>query len=344
MTDISMEQAGAGRQRRLDVTSDAARARIRGRYRAETRFKSYGIAALVVTGLFLAVLMFDILRNGLPAFWQHSLLLDVPVKADVVDPAGKREPAAIKGADYFPLMKAAVDAAIPGIEGRSASKQLSRLLSVGAPDSLRDMLVADPSLIGKTIKVPLILSDDGDLYYKGVGTKVVSRPARGTATPSGVKGEITVLTSANDFADELTSIKDTLRAREAEMMSEAARIERATAGKAADKVKEFRDGAAALRARYEQAGISEVLDSKLPSVLVGINGGLVKVTKLDASGITGDVLLPLQSAAEAKPGAWQVVRYATAEADRKVTDQEVAFLERFREIGAVQNGFNWRFF
>ena len=92
MTDISMEGAGAGRQRRLDVTSDAARARIRRRYRAESRFKAYGIAALTVTAAFLALLMFDILRNGLPAFWQHSLVLDVPVKADVVGTVIARSP------------------------------------------------------------------------------------------------------------------------------------------------------------------------------------------------------------------------------------------------------------
>ncbi len=56
------------------------------------------------------------------------------------------------------------------------------------------------------------------------------------------------------------------------------------------------------------------------------------------------MLLPLASDAEAKPGSWQIVEYSTAEADRKVTDQEVAFLERLREKGVVQNGFNWRFF
>ena len=339
-----MERAGAGQKRRLDLTSDAARARIKARYRAEARFKAYGIAALAVTTLFLAVLLVDIVRQGLPTFTEHTLVLDVPVKADVVDPAGKRDIQAIKGADYFPLMKAALDTAIPGIESRGASKQLARLLSVGAPDRLRDMIVADPSLIGKTVKVPLLLSDDADIYYKGSETKVIARPGRGTATPSGVKGEITILTSSNDFAEELKSVKDKLRVRVAEMLADATRIDRAAGQQQAAKVKELRDQAGAFKLRVEQPAVAEMLDSKLPSVLVAINGGLVKVTKLDTSGITGDVLLPLKSTDEAKPQGWQVVNYPTPEADRKVLDQEVAFLERFRDIGAVDRGFNWRFF
>lgn len=328
---------------RLDLTSDAARARIRSRYRAETRFKAYGIAALTVTALFLAVLMFDILRNGLPAFWQHSLLLDVPVAADIVDPAGKREAGAIKGADYFPLMRNALNAAIPGIESRSASKQLTRVLSVGAPDRLRDMLVADPSLIGKTIKVPLLLSDDADLYYKGAGTGIDDRAGRGTATPSGRTGEITVLTSSNDFAEELQNIKLRLKSVADTISRDAGRIERSGPDQA-QRVASMRAEVANLANRYQQPGNAEALDSKVPSVLVAINGGLVKATRLDASGITGDVLLPLKSAEEAKPGTWKVVHYSTPESDRKVTDQEVAFLERLREAGAVDRHFNWRFF
>lgn len=330
--------------RRLDLKSDAARARIKARYRAERRFKSYGIAALMVTTLFLAVLLADILIKGLPSFWQHSLILDVPVTADVVDPAGKRDIAAIKGADYFPLMKSALDQAIPGIESRGASKKLTRLLSVGAPDRLRDMVVSDPSLIGKTLKVPLLLSDDADLYYKGVGTRVEARPAKGTATPSGLSGEITVLTSSNDFADDVSIFKSRLKDRHDAMLVDAARIARSKDPGAADKAASLRTAAAELKARFEQPSGAESSESGFPSVLVEINGGLVKATKIETTGITGDVLLPLKSAEEARPGSWKVVHYLTPEADRKVTDQEVAFLERFREIGVVDRSFNWRFF
>ena len=103
----------------------------------------------------------------------------------------KSDAAPSASADYFPITRDALKAAIPGIEGRGPERTLTRLLSTGAPDVLRDRLVADPSLIGKTVKVPLLLSDDADLYYKGAGTRIVSRPGRGIATPSDTTGEIT---------------------------------------------------------------------------------------------------------------------------------------------------------
>ena len=51
MTDTAMHQQAIGAPRRLDVSSDAAKARIRARYRAETRFRIYGMLALGFTAL-----------------------------------------------------------------------------------------------------------------------------------------------------------------------------------------------------------------------------------------------------------------------------------------------------
>ena len=82
----------------------------------------------------------------------------------------------------------------------------------------------------------------------------------------------------------------------------------------------------------------------MPSLLVAINGGLVKITKLTDVGVTGDVLLPLSSASDAAAGTWRIVTYATPESSRKVTDQQIAFLERFKELGKVERSFNWPFF
>lgn len=335
---------GVPKQRRVDVTSAAAQARVRARYRSEARFKAYGLFALAITTVFVVVLMADIMIRGLPSFWQHRLVLDVPVAADAFGPPGKVDVAAIRGGDYFPVTKAALAKAIPGIESRSAEKQLNRLLSTGAPDVLRETLAANPALIGQTVKVPLLLSDDADLYFKGGETTIAKRNPRGVATPSGVNGEITVLTAANDFASELATVKIALAAAAARTQFEANRL-----SKSPDKTNQSRGAelaaeAKSLLARSQQSRGEETLDDKVPSVLVEINGGLVKATKLGDSSITGEVLLPLQSANEAKPDAWKIVTYVTPEANRKVTDQEVAFLERLKTSGAVENVFNWRFF
>ncbi len=335
---------GVPKQRRVDVTSAAAQARVRARYRSEARFKACGLFALAITTVFVVVLMADIMMRGLPSFWQHRLVLDVPVAADAFGPPGNVDVAAIRGGDYFPVTKAALAKAIPGIESRSAEKQLNRLLSTGAPDVLRETLAANPALIGQTVKVPLLLSDDADLYFKGGETTIAKRNPRGVATPSGVNGEITVLTAANDFASELATVKIALAAAAARTQFEANRL-----SKSPDKTNQSRGAelaaeAKTLLARSQQSRGEETLDSKVPSVLVEINGGLVKATKLGDSSISGEVLLPLKSANEAKPDDWKIVTYVTPEANRKVTDQEVAFLERLKTSGAVENVFNWRFF
>ena len=191
--------------RRFDLTSKEAQARVRRRYRTETRFRVYGIAALAITTVFVVVLVADILVKGLPAFVQHSLVLDVAIPADAFGP--QRSAEEIKGADYFPITRDALKAAIPGIEGRVAERTLTRLVSTGAADVIRDRLVANPALIGTTIKAPLLLSSGADLYLKGLGTKITSQIARGIATPSAQTGEVTILTSANDFADGYLGIK-----------------------------------------------------------------------------------------------------------------------------------------
>ena len=340
MTDIAAASVNSA-VRRPQSMRDAGAARVRRRYRAEARFKAYGIAALVVTAVFLVVLLADILAKGLPAFTQHSVTLNVPVPAEEF---GDKSAGAIRGADYFPVTREALKAAIPGIESRSGERTLTRLLSTGAPDVLRDRLVANPSLIGSTVTVPLLLSDDADLYYKGTGTAIESRPGRGIATSSGTTGEITVASTAGDFAADFSTIRKALAQQVLRLTAEADRVQRSAAPDAAARATSLREEIATLQTHLGDPKSQEDLDSKAPSLLVAINGGLVKIAKLSDATISGDVLLPLSSASPANAGDWRVVTYLTPEGNRKVSDQDVAFLERFRELGAVHRDFNWLFF
>jgi phosphate transport system permease protein len=330
--------------RRFDLSSDRAQARVRRRYRREARFKAYGLLALIVTTVFLAVLITDVVRKGLPAFSRSSLVLDVAVPADLVEPDKSNDPVAIRSADYFPLLRDALLAAIPGIESRSGERALTRLLSSGAADKLTQRIVTDPSLIGRSITVPLLLSATADLYFKGIGTAIEARPGRGIATPSATTGEITILSSSNDFALDLVAIKIGLDQRARQLAAEADSLESTRSPSLTERAKQLREEVAAYRARVSQPKVEEQLDANMASLLVEINGGLVKVVKLSDVAVSGEVLLPLSSSAEAGPGSWQVVSYTTPENNRKVTDQEIAFLERFRQLGKVDRQFNWAFF
>jgi len=370
-------RTGGASRRRLDVTSPEAHARVRRRYRAETRFKLYGVIALTVTTVFLVVLIADILTRGLPAFWQHSVVFDVPVKAETIDPENKRTELAqqaeelrsqrrswfvrqflgpgpadrapdplqpIRAGDYFGLARQALYDAFPGVEGRLERRKLAGLLSSGAGDKLRDQVSADVGLIGKTVRTELLLSANADLYLKGDGTSIETRAGRGVATPSGTSGTITILTSANDFAADLTRAKLALAKRVAALRAEADRLDRRDSAGQAERIKDMRAEAAALQARVDQVGGEEPLDDKMPSLLIAINGGLVKADILADSRISGQVILPLASAAEAQPGTWRVVTYLTPEGSRRSSDAEVAFLERLKSDGLVQRNFNWLIF
>lgn len=341
MTDAVI--AGPRSPRRLDMSSDVAVARVRRRYRAEARFKTYGALALIVTSIFVVGLLVDILVKGLPAFWQHSLLLEVATKAETIDPKGTRDPAVIRSADFFTIARDALRAAVPGVEGRQAKKKLDGLLSSGSSNELRDTLASDPSLIGKTIKARFLLSDDADLYLKGHETRVEQASGRGVLTVSGASGEVTLSSSSNDFAAALVAIKSNLKDRVEGLRNELRRAERGGEGQAA-RVQDLKGQIAALEARFLKPAIAEALDDRMPSLLVAVNGGLVKLTEVGNSDAKGTVLLPLAGTAEAQPGAWKVVTYVTPESNRKVSDLEVAFLERLRSDGKVVNHFNTLFF
>jgi phosphate transport system permease protein len=378
MTDMALPAA-----KPFDLTTDAAKARVRARYRAETRFKFYGLAAIALTAIFLVVVLADILMKGLPAFTQNYLRLEVKIDPTQIDPQSSGNPETIRGGDFQALVRDAFRAQFPEVRDRAGRRLLDNLLSQGAADDLRDRVMRDPSLLGQTITMPLILSDDADLYYKNGATRIGRLAGRGTATPSGMAGEIAITTTAPDFAPSLATIKQALTARartlrvEADRLLQAARRAEARKGEieaaltkaraAADaaliaslerqskvaedeaqglgqKAKEMSGDVAALQARYENVSGEEALDASVPSLLVAINNGLVKIKNIGPSRISGNVILPLQSSNPATPDAWQLVTYATPEANRRISDREVAWLETLRTRGLVETHFNWRFF
>ena len=77
MTETTAQPTVAARPRRVDTTSPAAQAAVRRRYRAEARFRTYGLLAIATAAIFLAVLLVDTVMKALPAFTTHSLQLDV---------------------------------------------------------------------------------------------------------------------------------------------------------------------------------------------------------------------------------------------------------------------------
>ncbi len=145
---------------------------VRKRYAAERRFRFYGAAALGLTALFLAFLLIDIVSKGIPAFTEHTVKLEVTIDPSEVDAA---KPAA---GNYDKLVKDAFRSLFPDVSGRADRKALTSLVSSGAADDLRSIVVADPALIGRTVTFPALLGDDADLYLKGLQTGLATTPGK----------------------------------------------------------------------------------------------------------------------------------------------------------------------
>ncbi len=341
MTDITSGEFPSS-IRRVEFDSAESKARLRGRYKSEARFKAYGIVALVITTSFLLALLTSIVSRGVPGFFQNYLVTEVLVDAAKIDPQGKGTPEALRAGDYSAVARAALADAIPGINERQLKKELNGLLSSGAGDDLREMVLANPSLLGQRIRTPLLLADQADIFLKETESAVrVFADTRGSATPSATTGDITILVSGNDFADDVALIK-------AELVNSAVALEknialRAGRGASAESLADLKAQAAELRQRAAGTA-SETLDSKTASRLVAINGGVVKVKEMTPTSVRGDVIVPLTTTAEAAPGTWQIRVYDRPEADRNMNDRAATFLEQLKSKGLIESKFNWAFF
>ncbi len=146
---------------------DLSARRLRRRRAAERRFRLYGALAIAAAVAVLAALLGSIVARGYTAFTQTVLTLDVFFDPQVIDPQGRRDPEALRTANYETLVRDSLLRLFPDASGRSDRRALAALVSTGAALSLQRMVEADPSLIGRTQAVRLPASDDVDMIEKG---------------------------------------------------------------------------------------------------------------------------------------------------------------------------------
>jgi phosphate transport system permease protein len=140
---------------------------LRKRYWAERRFRFYGLAAVSAGMAFLVFLFVVIFSNGLGAFRQTQVEISVFYDPAVVDPTGARNADELRAADYQALVRAALKARFPAVEGRGPTRELTRIVSGSAAFDLQRRVLADHSLIGKSEKIWVLASDAVDLLVKG---------------------------------------------------------------------------------------------------------------------------------------------------------------------------------
>ncbi|ESX00279.1 phosphate ABC transporter permease [Mesorhizobium sp. LSJC268A00] len=164
MTDIPLDtMAGAVARPRRDIG-------LKARYAAERRFRIYGVIAISVGLAFLAIMLITIVSKGYTAFWQTTVTLPITFDEKVIDPSNKRatDPNVLIKANYPKLAENALVAKL-GIDpaNKPMMLKLKGFLSEGARVQLRDIVSADPSVIGTTRDVDILAAANLDSAFKG---------------------------------------------------------------------------------------------------------------------------------------------------------------------------------
>ena len=171
MNNQASEQSGPLEEKRVRGI-DIVEKGLAKRYRAERRFRLYGLGAIVISLLFLSIVFVSIFSKGYTAFVQTY------VKLDIYFDTARIQKDNLAGSDYQGLVKATLRKAFPGVKSRVGKKQLYSLVSPGASYQLRGMVEDDPSLIGKTVPVWIIANDDVDMLMKGNVDRKVPEESR----------------------------------------------------------------------------------------------------------------------------------------------------------------------
>jgi phosphate transport system permease protein len=152
-----MPDSAAKKERTLDIVNRG----LSKRYRAERRFRSYGLLAIIASMVFLSLLFISIVGNGYTAFQQTFMELDVTFDPEVLDKQS------LATADYQGLVKQSLRNMFPDASGRRDKRMLYSIVSSGASFQLRDMVLTNPGIIGQSLPVWVPADDDVDMLMKG---------------------------------------------------------------------------------------------------------------------------------------------------------------------------------
>ncbi len=149
-------------------TAEIVNAGLPARYRAERRFKAYGVVAIAVALAMLATLFVTIFAQGWTAF--TTTVIDLPVtveRAVVANAQGEVTADSITYANFAVPVRQALEAQFPDVTGRSEKRELYAILSDGATYRLQAMIRENPDLVGRQILLEAPVSADFDLLAKG---------------------------------------------------------------------------------------------------------------------------------------------------------------------------------
>ncbi len=141
---------------------------LKKRYRAEKRFRAFGVTSIAIGMLALVGLFYEVISNGIGAFQQTHIQLEITFDPDVLGISEVKDDEQLRLANYQGTIRKALLARFPDVKKRRDKRDLYSFVSVGAGYELRRMLSTEPELLGQTKTLWLVADDDIDTYFKSV--------------------------------------------------------------------------------------------------------------------------------------------------------------------------------
>jgi len=148
-------------------TIDKVKASLRRRYRAEQRFRWYGLISIILGLLFVSILFANIIGKGYTAFTQSYIQLEVSLDPETLGLGDPKDAQALAAANYPAAVRESLYQHFPDVSGRRDRRALSSLVSTGAGYQLQRQVMDDPSLIGQTLMLWAPTDDEVDMLLKG---------------------------------------------------------------------------------------------------------------------------------------------------------------------------------
>ena len=139
---------------------------LKKRYRAEKRFKFYGLVSITLAILFVIFLVNVIFSKGRAAFQRTTIAVEVNFNTEELELSSNASIEEIQDADFYDLSINSL-LKLYKTEGAKQEKELLRVFSPDHDIEIKNFLIKNLDNLNKNVIVNLTTSDDIDQLHKG---------------------------------------------------------------------------------------------------------------------------------------------------------------------------------
>ena len=140
--------------------------RLKKRYRAEKRFKMYGLISVSLAVIFVLILVQNIFSKGSSAFSRTMIEVAVNYDSSLLELDSPINQNSLKDADFYDLAVESLLKIYPAKDSKE-ERQILRLFSPDYEFEIKDFLIKNPNKIDQIVPVKITESDDIDQLNKG---------------------------------------------------------------------------------------------------------------------------------------------------------------------------------